>query len=176
MKFFPITVPRRLCDDCLHSKSPVLNSQDAFLTHIKEVFGTSASALSVHEELLNLWLVEHTTCEYTLRFRTLTASGGWNEAALLLAYQRGLRPAIRWQMALTDNSIGLETFMLKAQHVSQHLTKFAVEERSSPNTSPCDDSPAPEAMQADENHLCMDQWSDHCFQSCLQAILGSTSI
>lgn len=73
-----------------------------------------ASAVSVHEKLFNLRQAEHTTCVYTLRFRTLTASGGWNEVALLLAYQQGLWPAIRWQMVLTDDSIGLETFMLKA--------------------------------------------------------------
>uniref|UniRef100_A0A671T566 DUF4939 domain-containing protein n=1 Tax=Sinocyclocheilus anshuiensis TaxID=1608454 RepID=A0A671T566_9TELE len=44
-----------------------------------------------------------TTREYTLQFRTLAATSGWNEAALLSAYRQGLDPPLRYPPNRTRN-------------------------------------------------------------------------
>ncbi len=110
------------------------------------MFGISTSSLSVHEELFQLRQADWNIHEYTIHFRTLAASSGWNEIALLFAYRRGLNPKLRQQMAIFEDSVGLERFLLKAQHVSQHLCAVSTKKR---DTSPSSGSPAPDAMQTD---------------------------
>lgn len=117
-----------------------LDSLYMFVAHFKAVFSTSASTLSVHDELWNLQ-ADHSIHEYTLHFHMLAASSGWIEVAFLSAYRRSLHPILRWQMAIYDDSIGLESCLLKAQHVSQHDESFS------------DDFPAPEPMQTNRYHL-----------------------
>ncbi len=111
--------------------------------------GISTSSLSVHEELFQLRQADWNIHEYTIHFRTLAASSGWNEIALLFAYRRGLNPKLRQQMAIFEDSVGLERFLLKAQHVSQHLCTVSTKERAPSDTSPSSGSPAPDAMQTD---------------------------
>ncbi len=46
-----------------------------------------------------------------LRFRTLAAASGWNECSLITTYRQGLEPRLRLQLALYDDSHGLEKLM-----------------------------------------------------------------
>lgn len=55
--------------------------------HFKAVFGVSAYAVSVFDKLFALRQGKKTVHEYTLHFRMLTASSGWNDAVLLAAYR-----------------------------------------------------------------------------------------
>lgn len=129
---------------------------DAFFVHFKDVFGTSTSGLSVHDELFRLLQANqaiHPHHKYTLHFRMLVASSDWNEVALLSAYRHGLNPRIRQQMAIYDNSMGLEAFMLKAQHISQHLFSAPFEDKMFSDTSSSSSSSAPEPMQKNQYHL-----------------------
>ncbi|KAK3546809.1 hypothetical protein QTP86_002918 [Hemibagrus guttatus] len=64
-------------------ESPVMQSLDPFLVHFKDVFGTSTSALPVHDELFSLQQANRAIHDYTLHFCTLAASSGWNEGHLL---------------------------------------------------------------------------------------------
>ncbi len=73
-----------------NSRSPVVRSLNTFVDHFREVFGTSTSAISVHDELFRLRQAGTPIHDYTVRFRTLAAASGWNETALLAAYRRGL--------------------------------------------------------------------------------------
>ncbi|KAK3520536.1 hypothetical protein QTP70_025774 [Hemibagrus guttatus] len=139
------------------TESPVMQSLDPFLVHFKDVFGTSTSALSVHDELFSLWQANRAIHDYTLHFHTLAASSGWNEVALLSAYRRGLNPKIRQQMAIYDDSMGLELFMLKAQHISQRLFAVSIEEGTPSDASSFCSSPAPEPMQTDQYRLLADE-------------------
>ncbi len=117
------------------------------------MFGTSTSSLSVHDELFQLRQVNRNIHEYTTHFRTLAASSGWNETALLSAYRCGLNPKLRQQMSIFENAVRLESFLLKAQHVSQHLCAVSTEEITPSYTSPTNDSPNHEAKQTDQYHL-----------------------
>ncbi|KAI5619654.1 junctional adhesion molecule-like isoform X2 [Silurus asotus] len=58
---------------------------------------------------------------YSLRFRTLGASAGWDEKALLAVYRRGINQELRLAMATYDDSLGLEAFIQRSIQVSQHL-------------------------------------------------------
>lgn len=79
---------RQWAEALWNSESPVIESLDSFITHFKVVFGTCTSALSVHDKLFRLLTLDYKLIihEYTLQFRTLVASSGWNEIALLSAY------------------------------------------------------------------------------------------
>ncbi len=86
-------------------------------------------------------------------FRTLAAISGWNEVALLSAYRQGLDAGIRAQMAIYDDSVGLESFMEKATRISQRLSACHTAETAHPSVSPATGSPVPEPMQVDSSRL-----------------------
>ncbi len=74
---------------------------------------------------------------YTLQFRILAASYGWNETALLTAYRQGLDPQIITQMAIYNENIGLESFMQKAVKISQRLKACLPNENSFTSLTRC---------------------------------------
>ncbi len=136
-----------------NSRSPAVRSLNTFVDHFREVFGSSTSAISVHDELFRLRQAGMSIHDYTVRFRTLAAASGWNETALLAAYRCGLDPLICQQMAIYDDMVGLESFLQKALHISQHLTACHTEESFTTAASPATQLPAPEPMQTDRCHL-----------------------
>ncbi len=77
-----------------NSQTTIINSFDAFSAHFKEVFGLSTGSLSVADQLIHLHQGDSSASDYTLQFRTLAVSYGWNEAALLTAYRQGLDPRL----------------------------------------------------------------------------------
>ncbi len=118
-----------------------------------EVFELATGALSVSDQLLRLRQGTSSTHEYTLQFRTLAATSGWNEAALLGAYRQGLDTSIHAQMAIFHDSIGLESFMLKANRIAQRLSACHTAEAAHQPASPANGSPVPEPMQVDTARL-----------------------
>lgn len=120
------------------------------------MFGQSASSLSLQDQLINLRQGKETVSDYTVQFRTLVAASGWNETALLFAYCQGLDPKIRIQMAIYDDTVGLESFMQKAIRISQCLTACQLDGLALPPASPSTlppTPPAPEPMQMDAYRL-----------------------
>ncbi len=122
-------------------------------SHFKEVFGLSTGSLSIADQLIRLRQGDSSASDYTLQFRTLAASCGWNEAALLTAYCQGLDPQIRAQMAIYDDNIGLESFMQKAIKISQCLTACQPDLTAHSPSSPAACPPVAEPMQVDTNRL-----------------------
>ncbi|KAL0150131.1 hypothetical protein M9458_054558 [Cirrhinus mrigala] len=110
-----------------NSQSPLVRSLDEFVEHFCEVFGKSTSSLSVHDELFRLRQAEMSIHDYTIHFRTLAACSKWNEAALHAAFRRGLNPTLKLQMSIYDDTVGLESFLQKTLHVSQHLNVCHIE-------------------------------------------------
>ncbi|KAI2643075.1 Retrotransposon-like protein 1 [Labeo rohita] len=121
--------------------SLVTQTLDAFTNHFKEVFSQAVSELSVQDCLFWLRQGGSLVWEYSVQFRSLAALSGWNETALLTAFRQGLNSCIRQQMPIYDNTVGLETFILKAFRISQHFTSPA---------------PAPEPMQISDHQTCTD--------------------
>ncbi len=77
----------------------------------------------------------------------------WNEMALFPAYRLGLSLSLRHQMSIYDDTVGLESFLQKTLHISQHLTVCHTEGPLSTAASPVTSPPAPEPMQIDCYHL-----------------------
>ncbi len=136
-----------------NANTAIINSYEAFTNHFKEVFGSATGALSVSDQLLCLRQGTSSTNEYTLQFRTLAASSGWNEAALLSAYRQAFDTCIRAQMAIYDDYVGLESFMQRANQISQRLSACHTTEATHQPVSPATGSPVPEPMQVDTARL-----------------------
>ncbi len=136
-----------------NANTSLINSYAAFTNHFKEVFELATGALSVSDQLLRLRQGTSSTHEYTLQFRTLAATCGWNEAALIGACRQGLDTNIRAQMAIFDDSVGLESFMLKANRITQRLSACHTDEAAHQPASPAHGSPVPEPMQVDTARL-----------------------
>ncbi len=136
-----------------NSDSPVTHTLDAFTTHVREVFGQANSELSVQDRLFRLSQGRSSVWNYYLQFRTLAASSGWNETTLITAFRRGLNPRVRQQMAIFDDTVGLETFVSKAVRISQHLTACEEDMPPAPPLSVTSPAPAPEPMQISSNPL-----------------------
>ncbi len=163
-----------------NADTAIINSYEAFTTHFKEVFGGATGALTVADQLLRLRQGSSSTQEYTVKFRTLAASSGWNEPALLSAFRQGLDSRLRAQMAIYDDTVGLESFMQRANRISQHLSACHFTEATHQPASPANGSPVPEPMQLDMSRLSPRErsrrWtaglclycasSDHFIQSC----------
>ncbi len=88
-----------------------------------------------------------------MKFRTLAATCGWNESALLSAYCQGLEVRIRAQMEIYDDTVGLESFMQKANHISQHLSACHPAVTAHQLASAAHGSPVPEPMHVDMSRL-----------------------
>ncbi len=117
------------------------------------IFSQPTTEVSVHDELFQLRQADSSIHEYMLRFRTLAASSGWNEVALLSAYRRGLNPALRQQMSIYDDSVGFERFLQKAARISQRLTACHMESMPIATASPSRSLPIEEPMITDNYHL-----------------------
>lgn len=130
-----------------------IHSLKTFTAHFKEVLDQIASSLSVHDRLFRLRQGRSTVWEYAVQFCTLADSSGWNEAALLTAFQQGLNPSVRIQMAIYDDTVGLESFVQKAILICQCLTACTEDQPLSPPPSSAHPAPAPEPMQVDSYHL-----------------------
>lgn len=81
---------------------------EQFLTQFKSVFGKPRGDTSASEQLYQIRQGSDNLPDYVIRFRTLAAASGWNDQALTTAYRHGLQPALRHQLAVADDSVGLE--------------------------------------------------------------------
>lgn len=101
----------------------------------------AAGRLSVNDQLLHLHQGSSSNDDYTLEFRTLST------------FHLGLNPRICAQMAMYDDSVGLETFMQCASCISQHLNACFEDEATHQLASPAPGPPVTEPMQGDSAHL-----------------------
>ncbi len=136
-----------------NANTAVRNSYEAITNHFKEVFGRAIRALSEVEQLLRLRQGTSSTHEYTVKFRTLAATCDLNESAPLSAYCQGLDVHIRTQMSIYNDTVGLESFVQKANHISQHLSACHPAEAAHQPASPTNGSPVPEHMHVDMSRL-----------------------
>lgn len=100
---------------------PATRSLENFVSHFREVFGTTEGDSSIGEQLYNLKQGKMTIDQYFLHFRTLAAASWWNEASLLTAFRQRLEPKLRLQLLAYDGSCGLERFIQLAIRCSNRL-------------------------------------------------------
>lgn len=96
----------------------VTQSYPQFTRHFQDVFGISLGDATVQERLFRLRQGRTSITEHVLQFRTLAASSGWNEAALLTHFRMSLEPSLRLQLTAQDDSLGLEKFIQLAIQIA----------------------------------------------------------
>ncbi|KAI2648695.1 Transposon Tf2-8 polyprotein [Labeo rohita] len=136
-----------------NANNPIINSHEQFTSHVSEVFSTATGTLTTSDQLFRLRQGSSSVNDYTLHFRMLAATSGWNEVALLGAYWQGLNPDIRAAMALYDDSIGLESFLQRTTRVSQWLAACQPPVTATQSASVAASFPVPEPMQVDSTRL-----------------------
>ncbi|KAK2848239.1 hypothetical protein Q7C36_009921 [Tachysurus vachellii] len=127
--------------------SPITTTYAAFTTHFREVFCAASGTLSAADQLLRIRQGRDCITEYSLRFRTLAASIGWNKTALLSVYRRGLAPEIQQAMAVHDDSVGLEEFIQRSIGLFQRLAACPHTPPQVTGTSSLASYPDPEPIQ-----------------------------
>ncbi|ROL45085.1 Retrotransposon-derived protein PEG10 [Anabarilius grahami] len=148
-------------DSIWSQNSPVTQSYSTFVSHFREVFGKPVSDSSIGEKLYNLKQVSMSVNDYTLQFRTLVASSGWNKQALITTYRQGLDPRVWLHLAAYEDSIGLERFIQLSIRFASRMQSYIEEHqgqplfntllhRSEPVSPP---EPASEPMQVENSRL-----------------------
>ncbi|ROL54060.1 Retrotransposon-like protein 1 [Anabarilius grahami] len=119
-------------DSLWTQKGSVVKSYPAFVSHFREVFGRPLTDSSNGEKLYNLKQGNRNVTDYTLQFRTLAASSGWNEQALITTYRQGLEPNLRLHLAAYEDSEGLERFIQLALRVGSRMQSCLLEHQGQP--------------------------------------------
>jgi len=148
-------------DSIWSQNNAVTQSYSSFVNHFKEVFGRPAWDSSIGEKLYNLKQGTMTVNDYAIKFRTLAASSGWNEQALLTTYRQGLDPRVQLRLAAYEDTIGLECFIQLSIHFATRMQSCLEEHQGQPQfaTSLCrpesvsPPEPAHEPMQLDNTRL-----------------------
>uniref|UniRef100_A0A8C1MIW4 CCHC-type domain-containing protein n=1 Tax=Cyprinus carpio TaxID=7962 RepID=A0A8C1MIW4_CYPCA len=160
-------------DSIWTQKNPVTQSYTSFVDHFREVFGKPTWDSSIGEKLYNLKQGKMSVNDYALQFRTLAATSGWNEQALLTTYRQGLDPQVRLHLAAYEDTIGLERFIQLSIRFATRMKSCLEEHQGQPqhNISLCrpepvnPPEPAHEPMLLDSNHLTRTEWQRRLTQN-----------
>ena len=78
------------------------------------------------EQLFQLQEGAQTTAEYSLTFRTVAASRGWNEPVLRTLFRSGLHEEVQTELACRDDNISLDALIAMAIHLDNLLRSVGV--------------------------------------------------
>ncbi|KAK3539896.1 hypothetical protein QTP70_015801 [Hemibagrus guttatus] len=92
-------------------------SYDYFSGMIKEVFEYPAGGKDISVRLMELHQGSEAAADYAIRFRTLAAQSGWNDAALWAVFRAGLHPALQSELACHEEATTLSQFVATAIHL-----------------------------------------------------------
>ncbi|KAK3512201.1 hypothetical protein QTP70_000471 [Hemibagrus guttatus] len=89
-------------------------SYDYFSGMIKEVFEYPAGGKDISVRLMELRQGSEAAADYAIRFRTLAAQSGWNDAAPWAVFRAGLHPALQSELACHEEATTLSQFVATA--------------------------------------------------------------
>ncbi|KAK3548528.1 hypothetical protein QTP70_013378 [Hemibagrus guttatus] len=89
-------------------------SYDYFAGMIREVFKYPADGKHISVRLMELRQGSEAAADYAIRFRTLAAQSGWNDAALWAIFRAGLHPALQAELACHVEATSLSQFVATA--------------------------------------------------------------
>ncbi|KAK3563159.1 hypothetical protein QTP86_016402 [Hemibagrus guttatus] len=81
---------------------------------IREVFEYPAGGKDISLQLMELRQGSETAADYAIRFRTLAAQSGWNDAALWAVFHAGLNPGLQAELACHVEATSLSQFVATA--------------------------------------------------------------
>ncbi|KAK3517148.1 hypothetical protein QTP86_003930, partial [Hemibagrus guttatus] len=127
-------------------------SYDYFSGMIKEVFEYPAGGKDISVRLMELRQGSEAAADYAIRFRTLAAQSGWNNAALWAVFRAGLHPALQSELACHEEATTLSQFVataicldnLRRQHrAGAHASSAARPQRRMDYSSHREEEPEP---------------------------------
>uniref|UniRef100_A0A3B1JLN1 ribonuclease H n=1 Tax=Astyanax mexicanus TaxID=7994 RepID=A0A3B1JLN1_ASTMX len=121
-------------------------SYERFESLFRSVFDNPPDGKEGGEKLLKIRQGGRTAAEYALEFRTVAAASGWNDSALVLVFQRGLREEVQKELACRDDDLTLERLI----GMAIRLDNLIRERYHSPRSYPED---FPEPMQLGTTRL-----------------------
>ncbi|KAK3513237.1 hypothetical protein QTP70_009718 [Hemibagrus guttatus] len=127
---------------------------------IREVFEYPAGGKDISVQLMELRQGSDTAADYAIRFRTLAAQSGWNDASLLAVFRARLKPELQTELACRAEETTLSQFVATAirldnlmhQHQAGPSHLSSVCSRNQPNYSSFREE-VPEPMQLGRSRL-----------------------
>ncbi|KAK3505618.1 hypothetical protein QTP70_004911, partial [Hemibagrus guttatus] len=92
----------------------VRSSFSYFAELIREVFEYPAGGKDLSTQLMELRQGSDTAADYTIKFRTLEAQSGWNDASLWAVFRAGLNPELQTELACRIEATTLSQFIATA--------------------------------------------------------------
>ncbi|KAK3572077.1 hypothetical protein QTP86_022304 [Hemibagrus guttatus] len=94
---------------------PQIHSSFIYFTGmIREVFEYPVGGKDISLQLMELRQGSDSAADYAIKFRTLAAQSGWNEAALWAVFREGLNPALQTELACREDATSLTQFVATA--------------------------------------------------------------
>ncbi|KAK3547073.1 hypothetical protein QTP86_009905 [Hemibagrus guttatus] len=94
---------------------PQIRSSFAYFSGmIHEVFEYPAGGKDISVQLMELCQDSDTAADYAIRFRTLAAQSGWNDASLWAVFRAGLKPELQTELACRTEETTLSQFVATA--------------------------------------------------------------
>ncbi|KAK3544099.1 hypothetical protein QTP86_001557, partial [Hemibagrus guttatus] len=92
----------------------VRSSFSYFAELIREVFEYPAGGKDISTQLMELRQGSDTAADYAIKFRTLAAQSGWNDASLRAVFRAGLNPELQTELACRIEASTLSQFVATA--------------------------------------------------------------
>ncbi|KAK3518108.1 hypothetical protein QTP70_033325, partial [Hemibagrus guttatus] len=131
-----------------------------FAGMIREVFEYPAGGKDISLQLMELRQGSETAADYAIRFRTLAAQSGWNDAALWAVFRAGLNPSLQAELACHTEATSLSQFVATSIRLDnlrrQHRTGTQASASARPRVRtdyPEHREEAPEPMQLGRSRL-----------------------
>ncbi|KAK3536465.1 hypothetical protein QTP86_013153 [Hemibagrus guttatus] len=131
-----------------------------FAGMIREVFEYPAGGKDISLQLMELRQGSETAADYAIRFCTLAAQSGWNDAALWAVFRAGLNPGLQAELACHTEATSLSQFVatsirldnLRRQHRTGTQASASARPRVRTDYPECREE-APEPMQLGRSRL-----------------------
>ncbi|KAK3537692.1 hypothetical protein QTP70_017902 [Hemibagrus guttatus] len=125
---------------------------------IREVFEYPAGGKDISLQFMELCQGSDSALDYAIKFRTLAAQSGWNDAALWAVFREGLSPALQTELACREDATSLTQYVATAIRLDNLLRQHRSRARPPVSSRPRPDYPrpreeVPEPMQLGRSRL-----------------------
>ncbi|KAK3539668.1 hypothetical protein QTP70_011124 [Hemibagrus guttatus] len=115
----------------------IRSSFSYFAGMIREVFEYPAGGKDISIQLMELCQGSGSAADYAIKFRTLAAQSGWNDAALWAVFHAGLNPALQTELACHVEATSLMQFVATAICLDNLLCQHQAGTQPSAAAWPC---------------------------------------
>ncbi|MGL5840234.1 MAG: retropepsin-like aspartic protease [Aeromonas hydrophila] len=114
----------------------IQSSFSYFAGMIREVFEYPTGGKHISIQLMELRQGYGSAADYAIKFHTLAAQSGWNNAALWAVFRAGLNPALQTELACHVEATSLMQFVATAIRLDNLLRQHQAATQSSPAAWP----------------------------------------